>query len=242
MSARDTVLQIVPHLPGTFDGVGDYALNLARALSAGHGLETTFLVARETTATSKDGYAVLSGLNRVGSRELADRHEHVILHYVNYGYQARGVPFSLRTFAKGLRKNLRGRWATTFHEFYASGPPWKSAFWLRPFQVGIAHDLIDVSDSCIVSNAPIEHAIHAYDSRKKVLTAPVMSNFGEPDPASLPLASPRRWAICGGTALIARSLHRSSNYAHSSRPCSRQSIWTSSAVAKTFLSPARSTD
>ena len=208
MSARDTVLQIVPHLPGTFDGVGDYALNLAHAFSAGRGLDTTFLVAGETKATSKDGYAVLSGLNSVGSRELAERHEHVILHYVNYGYQTRGIPFSLRTFAKRLRKSLRGRWVTTFHELYASGPPWKSAFWLRPLQVGIARDLIDASDSCIVSNAPIEHAIHAYDPRKKVLTAPVMSNFGEPDPADLPPASPRRWAICGGTALIARSLHR----------------------------------
>jgi len=114
----------------------------------------------------------------------------------------------LRTLAEGLRENLRGRSATTFHELYASGPPWKSAFWLRPFQVGIARDLIDASDSCIVSNAPIEHAIHAYDSRKKVLTAPGMSNFGEPDPANLTPASPRRWAICGGTALIARSLHR----------------------------------
>jgi hypothetical protein len=207
MSARDTVLQIVPHLPGTFDGVGDYALNLARAFSAGHGLNTTFLVARETAATSKDGYAVISGLNSVGSAELAERHEHVILHYVNYGYQARGVPFSLRTFVKELRQNLRGRWATTFHELYASGPPWKSAFWLRPLQVGIARDMIDVSDSCIVSNAPIEQAIHAYDSRKKVLSAPVMSNFGEPEPANLPPVSPRRWAICGGTALIARSLH-----------------------------------
>ena len=46
--APNTVLQVVPHLPGTFDGVGDYALNLARALSADHGITTTFLVAGKT--------------------------------------------------------------------------------------------------------------------------------------------------------------------------------------------------
>jgi len=200
-----TVLQIVPHLPGTFDGVGDYALNLARALSADHEITTTFLVAGKTAATSKDGYTVISGLNRDASAELAQKCDHVILHYVNYGYQARGVPFSLRAFAKRLRSQLRGRWVTMFHELYASGPPWKSAFWLRPLQVGIARDIIGLSSACVVSNTPIEEAIHACDSGKKIYLAPVMSNFGEPEVNRFD-ASPKRWAICGGTTLIARSI------------------------------------
>src|SRR2546430_5537683 len=207
MSIRhDRVLQIVPHLPGTFDGVGDYALNLARALSADHGIDTTFLVAGKTSATARDGYAVISGLSAARCPVLARDHEHVILHYVNYGYQARGVPFLLRTFVKQLRSQLRGRWVTTFHELYASGPPWKSAFWLRPFQVRIARDMIDVSASCVVSNTPIETAIHAHDPRKKIHFVPVMSNFGEPKLTDFRAASPGRWAICGGTALVARSL------------------------------------
>src|SRR5436190_4361149 len=207
MPARDTVLQIVPHLPGTFDGVGDYALNLARALSADHGITSTFLVATTTSATSKDGYAVISVLNPAASAELAGRHEHVILHYANYGYQARGVPFRLRTFAKHLRPQLRGRWVTMFHELYASAPPWSSAFWLRPSQVRIARDVIDVSSSCVVSNPPIEAAIHAYDATKQIRLVPVLSNFGEPELTEFAAVSRKRWAICGGTALIARSLH-----------------------------------
>src|SRR3954465_14260770 len=114
MSAPETVLQIVPHLPGTFDGVGDYALNLAKALSADHGIRTTFLVAGRTSATSKGDYAVISGLDANRTADLAEEHEHVILHYANYGYQPRGVPFRLRDFAKELRPRLRGRWITTF--------------------------------------------------------------------------------------------------------------------------------
>ena len=204
--APNSVLQIVPQLPGTFDGVGDYALNLARALSADHGIRTTFLVAARTSVTSRDGFPVLSGLNRDAASELAQKCDHVILHYVNYGYQARGIPFALRALAQRLRGQLRGRWVTTFHELYASGPPWKSAFWLRPLQVGIARDMINVSTSCFVSNPPIERAIHAYDARKKVYLAPVLSNFGEPELSGFDYVSPRRWAICGGTALIARSL------------------------------------
>jgi hypothetical protein len=200
-----TVLQIVPHLPGTFDGVGDYALNIAKALSADHGITTTFLVAGKTTVTSKEGYTVISGLSREAPGELAEKYEHVILHYVNYGYQARGIPFALRALAKQLRSQLRGRWITMFHELYASGPPWKSAFWLRPVQVRIARDVIDVSTACIVSNAPIREAILAYDPGKKIYLGPVMSNFGEPELTSFD-TSPRRWAICGGSALIERSV------------------------------------
>ncbi|HKP03058.1 MAG TPA: hypothetical protein VJU77_06780 [Chthoniobacterales bacterium] len=206
MPTRDTVLQIVPRLPGTFDGVGDHALNLAKALSANHGITTTFLVAEKTAVESKEGYAVISGIDSNSPVELARKYAHVILHYVNYGYQPRGVPFKLRSFVRKLRGELGGRWVTTFHEIYASGPPWKSAFWLRPFQVKIARDLIDASTACVVSNAPIEKVIHAYDAEKKVYLLPIMSNFGEPDLDDFEAASPARWVICGGTALIARSL------------------------------------
>jgi hypothetical protein len=207
MSSRhDRVLQIVPHLPGSFDGVGDYALNLARQLSAEHGIETSFLVAGQTGVTSRGRYNIISGLDPGRTAELARDHEHVILHYVNYGYQARGVPFHLSAFVKRLRPQVRGRWVTTFHELYASGPPWKSAFWLRPFQVRIAHEMMDAATSCVVSNHPIEQAIHRHDPRKRVHLIPVMSNFGEPELDDFGGGSPNRWAICGGTALIARSL------------------------------------
>ena len=206
MAAGDTVLQIVPHLPGTFDGVGDYALNLAKALTANHRITTTFLVADKTAVPSIEGYGVVSGLSGDLITELAQKSDHVILHYVNYGYQARGVPFSLRTFVQQLRRELRGRWITSFHELYASGPPWKSEFWLRPFQVKIAHDVINMSDACIVSNEAIEKEIRAYNARKQLHLVPVISNFGEPALADFTGASPKRWAICGGTTLVNRSV------------------------------------
>lgn len=202
MSSPDTVLQIVPHLPGTMDGVGDYALNVARRLSADHALHTNFLVAGGTSATTKDGFDIISGLDLNRARGPT----HVILHYANYGYQARGVPFALRSFVRQLRSQLRGRWITAFHELYASGAPWQSAFWLRPFQVRIAREMMDASTSCVVSNAPIADAIRAHDASKPLHLVPVMSNFGEPELASFRSASAKRWVVCGGTALIARSL------------------------------------
>jgi hypothetical protein len=199
-----TILQIVPQTPGSFDGVGDYALGLAKALSANHGCQTVFAVAKSMASGAKHEFPIIAGLHSTLASDLAC--EHVILHYANYGYQSRGVPLGLRKFARALRKKLRGRWITVFHELYAFGPPWKSAFWLYPLQARIAHDMIDISDACVVSSDTIEAAIHTHDPEKRVHLLPVMSNFGEPANPISTSRSPRRWAICGGERLIRRSL------------------------------------
>jgi hypothetical protein len=200
------IWQVLPHLPGSNDGVGDYALTLARRLLASHGLRTTFVVAAATPVQEKEGFRVISGLDVDSATSSAGLPAHVILHYANYGYQPRGVPFQLLRFARELRHRLTGHWITTFHELYASGAPWRSAFWVRPFQVKIARDLMDLSSSCVVSNEVIKREIGQRDPRKPVRVVPVMSNFGEPSLAALGSKSPKRWAVAGGTALIERSL------------------------------------
>ncbi len=198
------ILQIVPHVPGTFDGVGDYALGLARVLAGEHGMRTTFLVASPAPSSAIDGFEVLSGFSKLFSAS-SPPFDHVILHYSNYGYATRGAPFQLRAFAQQFRRILRGRWITAFHELYASGPPWRSAFWTRPFQVKIARDLIDLSDACVVSNPVIREEINRYDSGKRVYQTAIMSNLGEPQLTDFNRSS-TTWAICAGTVLLRRSL------------------------------------
>jgi hypothetical protein len=199
-----SVLQIIPQLPGTYDGVGDYALTLARSLQRDYQLNTTFLVANRTSATEKENFSIISGLDSLRDAIMND--QRIILHYANYGYQNRGVPFHLRNRLRALRRSARGRRVTMFHELYAFGPPWRSAFWLYPLQAKIARDIIDVSDTCVVSSEVIEQQIHLHDPRKRVRLLPVMSNFGEPELNSAADRSVKRWAICGGTVLIVRSL------------------------------------
>jgi hypothetical protein len=208
MPARDTVLQIVPHAPGAFDGVGDYALNLARTLSESHGIDTTFLAAENARVTSSDDYPVIFDLNSTSCSELARGHKHVILHYVNYGYQARGIPFALVPMVRELRHNCPGRFLTIFHELYASAPPWKSAFWLQPLQKRIARAIAKVSSACLVSSESMRRQLEGLASDTKTFVYPVPSNFGEPELSTDQFGQrdPRRWAICGGTALIERSL------------------------------------
>jgi hypothetical protein len=185
---KSVILQIVPRLPGENDGVGDYARTLAQRLSELGQIETLFAAA--DSALAQKNFA------------------HVILHYVNYGYQKRGVPFALLSILREIRARCRGRFLTIFHEFYASGPPWKSAFWLRPWQRQIAKSIAQMSDAAIVSSETMLQELRQLAPAIRASVHPVFSNFGEPTLSVDQLANrdPHRWVICGGTALVERSL------------------------------------
>lgn len=195
-----TILQIVPREPGSHDGVGDYALSLAHCLLRDHGLATTFVVGKGSSFAEKEGFPVLSGLLSIRRGNFSG----IIVHYANYGYDRRGIPSELRDVLRGIISGRTLPCVVMFHEIYASGPPWRSAFWTRPAQVRIARDLIQLSTACLVSNEVIREEIHRADPSKRVFMLPVMSNFGEAETGAT--KAPRRWAICGGTALIERSL------------------------------------
>ena len=188
VSSSSPILQIVPRLPGTHDGVGDYAQTVARKMRELYSRETLF--ATPDSARAHENFA------------------HVILHYVNYGYQKRGVPFGLLSIVRKLRRRCPGRLLTIFHELYASGPPWKSAFWLRPLQVQIAKSISQMSDVCVVSSNAMLTQLRTLTPDANICVHPVFSNFGEPwlSADQVAKASPQRWVICGGTVLVERSL------------------------------------
>lgn len=203
--SESRIAQIVPHLPGTNDGVGDYALTLARRLQADHGFTTTFIVGDLVKPSALASFDTLP-LNGQSAEAIASECSGAILHYVNYGYHRRGVPFALRAFIIELRRRISGRLITMFHELYASGRPWQSAFWLRPWQVRIARDLMRFSDTCVVSNEIIAREIRARQPDKPVRVLPITSNFGEPQIDLSTPRDPHLWAISGRTALIERSV------------------------------------
>jgi hypothetical protein len=198
------IVQIVPHRPGTHDGVGDYALALAQKLRSEHERETIFAVAASSAGGSVENFRVLALQSFAPAEPPCD----IILHYVNYGYQSRGVPFGLLAEITRLRSLCRGKLLTIFHELYAEAPPWKSAFWLRPFQKAIARKLAQRSDACLVSSDVMLRQLRRLQSRASIVEHPVVSTFGEPalDALQLQDRDPHKWVICGGTSLVERSL------------------------------------
>jgi hypothetical protein len=203
-----TVLQIVPKTPGSFDGVGDYALILARKLRELFNHQTIFAARDATRACDVEGFEVRPFQIDVANQLPGTDFDNVILHYVNYGYHARGIPFALIPTLLELRRSCRGGFVTIFHELYASGPPWKSAFWLQSSQKRITRMIAQLSSRCLVSSESMFGQLDTVVPGIKAVVSPVLSNFGEPKfaPEQFSHRDPHRWTICGGTALIERSL------------------------------------
>ena len=201
-----TLLQIVPKVPGGIDGVGDHALTIAKKLRENFGCETLFATFKTSSGENAAGFEVLS-LDRLLA-QLSRKYDHVLLHYVNYGFQKRGVPFRLLSILHELRRQHRGRLVTIFHELYASGPPWSSAFWLQPLQIHFAKSVGRLSDACIVSSDNFRRELKRMVPNARVELHSVPSGIGEPplSPNQIAERDPHQWAIFGGTALVERSL------------------------------------
>jgi len=204
-SDADVVLQIVPRVSDNPDGVTDYALNLAKALLTQYRLRTVFAAAEPSQISEKEGFKIAPIAGGSLSR---DKPARVILHYVNYGYQKRGLPFSLLPILRRVHESCRGRFLVILHELFASGPPWKSEFWLQPLQKKIARDVARLADARLVSSESMRQMFEQLAPGLDVVVHPVPSAFGEPviNPVQLRERDNHRWLICGGTELIERSL------------------------------------
>ncbi len=203
------LLQIVPRRPGTHDGVGDYALNLAHALARQFKIKTIFAVPH-AMAEEVGAFSVRSfDLSAEAAAEIADDCDDVLLHYVNYGYHARGVPRRLPGFLQTLRRKSGLRMSVVFHELFAEvRTPWRSAFWLRPLQIRIAREIAAQAEVCFVSGELMAGQLQRIAEPARVSIHPVMSTFGEPilSASNFAARDPHQWVICGGTALVERSV------------------------------------
>ena len=215
MSNLATVIAIVPRLPPAIDGVGDYALNLARQLRKDFNIHTHFIVGNSTWqgAAEIEGFTVSqitdnSAHTLVNLLSSYHSSSPVLLHYVGYGYAQRGCPLWL---VDGLQrwKSLypKNNLVTMFHEISASGPPWTSAFWLSSLQRDLAARLTKLSDRCITSKQLYADIITQISQGKhnQVLFLPVFSNIGEPDKLPPDLSErQQRLVIFGGVSKRAR--------------------------------------
>jgi hypothetical protein len=166
-----------------------------------HDLTTTFI---STTGGSR---LAVPAPAAPGEKK-ANRYSAIVLHYVNYGYSRKGVPFWLPPNLRRLQQASGAKLITVFHELYASGSWRQSAFWLRPLQMRVARSVALLSDICIVSSEVARQQLAQLAPKIQIIVHPVFSNFGEPTLSSVEISQrdPHRWIVCGGTELIERSL------------------------------------
>lgn len=161
------VLQITPEEEALRGGVRATAEVIARALAAEQGIESDFVAGRR----------LFAGRAGTGTAPAP----WVVLHYVGYGYARRGCPWTLvRTMEGWVRTGQVRRLVTVFHELYASGPPWTSAFWLGPVQRSLGRRLARASHGLVTSVELYRGILAAWSGRDDVVALPVPSAVGEP--------------------------------------------------------------
>lgn len=148
-------LHIVPSIPPAFNGLGDYCYQLWKHWPTPR--PEWHVATAEIPEGAREAWpgAKIHGfdpnaesLKRVLLESGAGK---VILHYVGYGYDPRGVTRWLPGALDEWKQASNGKLVVMFHELYATGPPWKSEFWLCLTQRKIARQLAHLADRWITS-------------------------------------------------------------------------------------------
>jgi len=190
------LIQLVTGLPPQVDGVGDYALTLARALRDDQEVESLFVVAnpRWSGPNIIEGFRVVMlperskkglhfALDRITDESGAPRDTPLLLHCSLYGFATRALALWLVAGVERWRRERpRSILITMFHELDAWGSIWTSAFWLNPIHCWILRRLARQSNVHFVSNARYARSLAqiAGIREENIERMPVLSTVGEP--------------------------------------------------------------
>jgi hypothetical protein len=180
-----TLIQILPRFRPLQCGVSDHALALAQELKRSFGVSSVFVALGPVGEHSGEFEVIqsdFSGLQDALASAHTLNHSPLLLHYSGYGYSPDGAPSDLATALKTLKSSRSGKVGVYFHEIYASGKPWQSAFWHSSKQKKVARELGNEADF-IATNM----ATHAAWLGREVLSGrnipfrqlPVFSSVGE---------------------------------------------------------------
>jgi hypothetical protein len=201
-----SLIQIVAGLPPAIDGVGDYAIAIARALREQQAIETLFVVANPAwrgpcivegfpvaSVARKEPAALLLAMQGALAASGAGPTSPVLFHCSLYGYAKRALAFWLQKgMVRWKRESPESSLITMFHELVAGGPIWTSPFWLRGIQSGLIRRFARESAASLTSNARYRRHLAriAGIEESRIVKLPVLSTVGEPN--ELPPARTRK--------------------------------------------------
>jgi hypothetical protein len=176
------LIQVVPRLTPTHCGVSDHAIALAHELKSSFGIETAFVIVNSDERCEgvpyREAYCGASELLAACSLLGGNRRTSVLVHVSGYGYSDDGAPKALADALVKLHDSGRFLIAAYFHELYADGAPWTSAFWYSRSQ---KRELARIAKTCslVVTNTS-HHASWLREQTSATLRVmPVFSNIGE---------------------------------------------------------------
>ncbi len=129
----------------------------------------------------------------------------VILQYVGYAFAPDGAPMWLPAALQSWKQSGAGRKVfVNFHETWASGKPWESAFWTKPKQKRCAAALMQVADASATTNPATLRDLDSLRTGKRVAVIPIGSNLLVEE---TPEKNWRQMVIFGKLASRLRALH-----------------------------------
>lgn len=184
------VVSIVPRLPPAIDGVGDYAVNIARNLKKEFFIDTHFIVGNQDPRKSflietykSDSVAsrnsssldkILGQFNPINSI--------IFLNYATRAYGYKGCPLWILNSLKRY-KSREGKIAIMFHEIYAQEARFMSSDFLMSFaQKQVVRAFTNLADQCFTNCENYEYALQKLNPKLAghLITIPVPSTVGEP--------------------------------------------------------------
>lgn len=181
------LIQVVPWLKPGRCGISDHGITLAKELESGFGVGTVF-VTLKACSPDIEPYAVSQStpqklLETCDSR-CNGRSGAILVHLSGYGYSADGVPAQLAAGLAQVKVSGRFRIACYFHELFAVGPPWKSAFWHSRRQQNAVRSIAELCDLAVTNSRYhadwLERQLRGRSSDLLKLL-PVFSTIGEAD-------------------------------------------------------------
>jgi hypothetical protein len=149
MIGNRRLIQVVPRLQPTRCGVSDHAIALASELATSYGIDSAFVVLNSDercnlpySITHCAPHQLLDACIAFGKSQPAA----ILVHLSGYGYSADGAPTLLAEALKKVKADGRFRVAVFFHELFATGMPWKSAFWYSQRQKRAVRRIAEACD------------------------------------------------------------------------------------------------
>ncbi len=167
-------------------GVSDFALSVAGELESAFGIQTAFAVlnSQERCAIRYPIVYCMPGevldacvsLSKGGPAAL-------LVHLSGYGYSQDGAPADLANAIVGVSASGRFRITVLFHELFAWGMPWRSAFWHSRRQREVLRRIASSCDLLVTSTQPSLAWLEKVPNKRSAVPVqllPIFSQVGEP--------------------------------------------------------------
>ncbi len=179
------LIQVVPRLQPTCCGVSDHAIALALELRTNCGIDSAFVVLNSDERCDVPYSVVHCSPDRLLNTCISlseNQAAAILVHLSGYGYSADGAPTLLADALGSVKADGRFRVAVFFHELFATGMPWRSAFWYSRRQKKAVRRIAEACDLLVTSTCKYVEWLHretSPQSASPIQHLPIFSQVGE---------------------------------------------------------------